>query len=380
MKFFGYAGAAAIATIMVATAPAQAVTAERKPFGTLADGTVVEAVTLRAGNGVSARIITFGATLQSLEAPDRKGRIADIELGYDDAQSYADHPNFWGASVGRYANRIAGGRFTLDGKTYQLPLNDKTNSLHGGTRGYDKLNWRIVSVKQGPVASVTFALTSPAGDQGYPGTLDVTATYSLDEKGNLTIDYDAKSDAPTIVNLTNHAIFNLAGEGAPGGILQHRMTIAASRFTPVNAALIPTGELKPVAGTVFDFTHPRVIEDGIRDGRDPQIVFGRGYDHNFVLDAGLTAEPKLAARVEDPASGRVLEVLSTEPGLQVYTGNFLDGTLIGKGGHLYRMGDGIALEPQKFPDTPNQPAFGSARVDPAHPYHHRMVFRLSTTG
>jgi aldose 1-epimerase len=358
---------------------ALAATAQREPFGTLPDGTAVEAVTLTGANGVSARIISYGATLQALRAPDRHGRIADIELGYDDLAGYVEHPNYFGVTVGRYANRIAGGRFTLDGKAYQLPLNDKTNSLHGGTKGFDKLPWRIVSVKQGAAgASVTLALASPAGDQGYPGALQVTATYALDDKGALTIDYEAATDAPTVVNMTNHAIFNLSGEGAGPGVLGHRLTIPASRYTPVDAALIPTGELRPVAGTVFDFTRGRTLADGVRDGRDPQIVIGRGYDHNFALDAGLTADPKLAARLEDPASGRVLEVLTTEPGLQIYTGNFLDGTLVGKGRHVYRMGDGIALEPQKFPDAPNRPAFASARVEPGRPYHHRMVFRVST--
>lgn len=362
---------------LLASTCAFAATAERSAFGTLPDGQAIEAVTLTGANGVKARIITLGATLQALDAPDRAGKIADVTLGYDDARSYVEHPNYWGQTIGRYANRIAGGKFTLDGKSYQLTQNDKANSLHGGTVGFDKRVWRIVSVKNGPVASVTLALTSPAGDQGYPGTLQVTTTYTLDDKGSLTIDFDAKSDAPTIVNLTNHAIFNMAGEGAPGGIYRHRLTIPASRYTPVNALLIPTGELKAVAGTVFDFEKGRIIEDGIRDGRDPQIVMGRGYDHNFVLDAGKTAEPKLAARLEDPASGRVLELLSDQPGVQIYTGNFLDGTLVGKGGHLYRMGDGIAMEPQLFPDTPNQPSFGSARVAPGQPYHHRMIYRVS---
>ncbi|MGK6319537.1 aldose epimerase family protein [Sphingomonas sp. DT-204] len=370
-------GVAPIVAGLLVSAGAHAATAERSAFGKLADGTVIEAVTLTGTNGVSARIITYGATLQALNAPGRDGKSVDVTLGYDDLQSYIDHPNYWGQTIGRYANRIAGGRFTLDGKGYRLTRNDKANSLHGGTTGFDKRVWRIVGVKSGPDASVTMALTSPAGDQGYPGKLEVTTTFTLDDKGSLTIDYDAKSDAPTVVNLTNHALFNMGGEGAPGGILQHRLTIPASRYTPVNAALIPTGELKPVAGTIFDFTRGRVIEDGIRDGRDPQVVMGRGYDHNFVLDAGRTAEPKLAARLEDPASGRVLEVLSDQPGVQVYTGNFLDGTLIGKGGHLYRMGDGIALEPQLFPDTPNQPAFGSARVAPGKPYRHRMIYRVS---
>lgn len=371
------AGAAAIA--LGGASGATAATAQRSVFGTLANGGKVEAVTLTNKQGVSARIITYGATLQSLHAPDRQGESADILLGYDDLDGYVSKPNYFGVTVGRYANRIAGGRFTLDGKSYQLPLNNGPNSLHGGDKGFDKQVWTIVSVKQGPAASVTMALTSPAGDQGYPGTLQATATYALDEEGALTIDYDATTDAPTVINMTNHAIFNLAGEGTAEPVLDHRLTIPASRYTPVNAALIPTGELKPVAGTVFDFTKGRIIHDGVRDGRDPQIVAGRGYDHNFVLDAGQTKEPKLAARLEDPRSGRVLEVLTTEPGVQVYTGNFLDGTLVGKQGHLYRMGDGIALEPQKFPDTPNQPQFGSARIDPGKPYHHRMIFRLSTT-
>ena len=368
----GVIGAAAMA------GTANAATARREPFGTLPDGTPIESVVLTGANGVSARIMTLGATLQSLSGPDRSGHVADVTLGYDDAASYVEHPNYWGQTIGRYANRIAGGRFTLDGKTYQLTLNDKTNSLHGGTVGFDKHVWQIVEVSQsGGLAKVALRMVSPAGDQGYPGTLTVTTTYTLDDKGSLTIDFAATTDAPTIVNLTNHALFNLAGEGAPGGVLTHRLTIPAHRYTPVNAALIPTGELKAVAGSPFDFTIGRIMDDVVRDGHDPQIVIGHGIDHNFVLDAGKTAEPKLAAKVEDLRSGRVLEVFTDQPGVQVYTGNFLDGTLIGKNRHVYRMGDGLALEPQLFPDTPNQPAFGSARVDPGHPYHHRMIYRLS---
>ncbi|RIA43680.1 aldose 1-epimerase [Hephaestia caeni] len=355
------------------------VTAQRSHFGTLADDTPIEAVTLTNDRGVSARIITYGATLQSLSAPDRAGKSADVLLGYDDLASYVDKPNYFAVTVGRYANRIAGGKFSLDGKAYQLTLNDGANSLHGGTRGFDRQVWRITDVKQGPVASVTLALTSPDGDQGYPGKVEATVTYALDEKNRLTIDFNATTDTPTVVNMTNHGIFNLAGEGAATGILGHKLTVPASAYTPVDATLIPTGELKAVEGGVFDFRKGRIIGEGIRDGSDPQIVIGRGYDHNFALDAGLTAAPKLAARLEDPGSGRVLEVLSTEPGVQVYTGNFLDGTLVGKHGHLYRQGDGIAMEPQKFPDAPNQPKFASARVDPGTPYHHRMIFRFSTT-
>ncbi|WP_294340004.1 aldose epimerase family protein [uncultured Sphingomonas sp.] len=364
-------------TATVAGGPALAATAKRGSFGTTADGTAVEAVTLTGANGVRARIITLGATLQAFEAPDRAGKLADITIGYDDVKAYEAKPNYWGQTIGRFANRIAGGKFTLDGKAYQVTQNDKANALHGGVRGFDKAVWRITDVKQGAVASVTMVLVSPDGDQGFPGTLNVTVTYALDDKGALTIDFGATTDKPTIVNLTNHALFNLAGDGSPTGVLNQRLTIPASRYTPVDAALIPTGQMVPVAGTVFDFTKGRSLGDGIREGRDPQIVIGRGWDHNWVLDKGITAEPGLAARMEDPASGRVLEVLSTEPGLQFYSGNFLDGTLVGKGGHLYRMGDGIALEPQKFPDTPNQPAFGSARLDPGQTYRHRMIYRVS---
>jgi aldose 1-epimerase len=365
------------ALLALASTSALAAEASRAPAGKLADGTAIEAITLKNARGVSATILTYGATLQKFAGPDRDGRIADVLLGYDDLADYVDHPNYFGVTVGRYANRIAGGRFALDGKTYQLPLNDKVNSLHGGGKGFDKQAWKLVSLKSGPTATLVLSLTSPDGDSGYPGQLDVTVTYTLDEQGNLGIGFDAGTSRPTIVNMTNHAIFNLAGEGSADGALGHRLMIPARAYTPVDANLIPTGELKPVEGSAFDFRAPRRVADGIRDGRDPQILFGRGYDHNYALDKGATKTPELAARLEDPASGRVLEVLSTEPGVQFYTGNFLDGTQAGKGGHLYRMGDGIALEPQKFPDSPNHPAFATARVDPGKPYHHQMIYRLS---
>ena len=364
------------AVLACAGQSALAAEARQESAGKLADGNEAQAITLKAANGVSARVLSYGATLQSLMVPGRTGKAADILLGYDDVQSYEKRPNYFGVTVGRYANRIAGGTFTLDGKAYQLPLNDKTNSLHGGFKGFDKQNWKVVSVKSGPVASVTFSLVSPDGDQGYPGTLTTRVTYSLDEKGNLGITFEAETDKPTVVNMTNHALFNMAGEGSPLGAMGQRLTMPASAYTPVDARLIPTGELRKVAGTVFDFRKGRRIADGLRDGTDEQIRFGRGYDHNFALDKGLTATPQLAARLVDPASGRMLEVLTTEPGVQFYTGNFLDGTLAGKGGHLYRMGDGIALEPQKFPDAPNQPGFLSARVDPGKPYRHVMIFRV----
>lgn len=367
----------ALAGLALTATDAQATTAHQDSAGKLADGTDVPAITLTAGNGVAARVLAYGATLQSLIVPDRAGRLADVILGYDDLASYVDHPNYFGVTVGRYANRIAGGRFVLDGHAYQLPLNDHGQSLHGGGKGFDKVVWQVVTVESGPVASVVLRHVSADGDSGYPGTLITTVTYSLDGKGNLGIVFEASSDKPTIVNMTNHAIFNLAGEGSADGAMDHVLTIPANAYTPVDAALIPTGELRAVAGSVFDFRSPRMISAGLRDGRDPQIVAGRGYDHNFALDKGLTTTPQLAARLTDPVSRRVLEVFTTEPGVQFYTGNFLDGTLIGKQGHLYRMGDGIALEPQKFPDAPNHPAFVSARVDPGKPYRHAMIYRLS---
>ena len=382
MRSFGrtdVAFAILVAATLLADGAAWAADAKREPAGQLMDGTAVEAITLSNAQGVSARILSYGATLQSLIAPDRNGNKADVVLGYDDVASYENRPNYFGVTVGRYANRIGGGRFTLDGRTYQLTQNDKTNSLHGGTKGFDKYNWRVVSVKDGPVASVVLAHRSPDGDQGYPGQVDATVTYSLDEKGALTIAFDAATTKPTVINMTNHALFNLAGEGSAEGAMGHRLTVPAAAYTPVDAKLIPTGELRPVANSVFDFRAPRVIAEGLRDGRDEQIRIGQGYDHNFALDKGQTATPQLAAKLEDPASGRVLEVLTTEPGVQFYSGNFLDGTYVGKKGHLYRMGDGIALEPQKFPDSPNKPNFLSARVDPGRPYRHVMIYRLSTT-
>ncbi|KLE35948.1 aldose epimerase family protein [Aurantiacibacter luteus] len=362
-------------------AASSASTAERGTFDRLPSGEAVEAVTLTGTNGVSAKIITFGATLQEFNVPDREGRVADITIGHDNIAAYLETPNYWGQTIGRYANRIAGGRFSLDGRNYQLTLNNGVNSLHGGAEGWDMRNWRIVSVDEdGPVASVTLALSSPNGDQGYPGTVNARVTYSLDDRGSLTIAFEATTDAPTIINMTNHALFNLGGEGWPYGTYDQRLTIPASQYLPVDATLIPTGERRGVEGTVFDFRNGRMMYDGVRDGADEQIVLGHGWDHNWILDKGRTARPELAARVEHTLSGRVLEVLSTEPGLQFYSGNFLVGELVGEDNLVFRMGDGIALEPQLFPDTPNQSDFGSARLDPGQTYRHTMIYRVSVAG
>lgn len=350
---------------------------DRALFGCLGDGTEIERITLSNGKGISASIITYGATLQAVMMPDWAGRVVDITLGHDQLEPYVERPRYFGVTVGRYANRIAGGRLVIDNRTYPLAVNDGANTLHGGGRGFDTQVWTVASVETGDVASVGLTLHSPDGDAGFPGALDARVTYTLSEQGDLSILFEAKTDKPTVVNMTNHAIFNLAGEGAPQGTSDHVLMIAAGWFTPVDANLIPTGFLKSVDKTVFDFRRPCQVAKGIRNGQDAQIRFGRGYDHNFVLDEGLTEFPKLAARLEDPASGRVLEVLTTEPGIQLYTGNRLDGTLPGKQGHLYRAGDGIALEPQKFPDSPNQSGFPSARLDPNKPYRHLMIYRLS---
>lgn len=371
--------AAGIATMAVGlgASGANAAQASRTQFGTTPDGVAVEAVTLSASHGISARVITYGATLQSVLLPDRMGRSSDVVLGYDDLAGYIAKPNFFGTTVGRYANRIARAAFELDGKKYSLVANDGPNSLHGGKKGFDKVVWTVAEVKSGPVASVTLNYVSADGEEGYPGTLKVSVTYSLDDNRTLTTRYEATTDKPTVVNLTNHSLFNLSGVGSGRGVLDQRLMVNADEYTPVDGTLIPTGELRAVAGTPFDFRNAAVIGARIRDASDSQIAIGRGYDHNFVLRGGVTETPKLAARIEDPVSGRAVELFTTEPGVQVYTGNFLDGTTIGKSRTAYRQGDGLALEPQKFPDSPNRPAFPSARLDPGQTYRQTSYYRFS---
>jgi len=359
-----------------ASAAVSAADVSRARFGE-ADGHAVEALTLTNKAGTKAEIITYGAALQSLKLADRHGHFDDVIVAPAKLEALIAKPQFMGATVGRVANRIAKGQFTLDGQHYQVPVNDGVNSLHGGPKGFDKQLWEVVSVNKGPVASVTLRYVSPDGDMGYPGNLTVYATYSLDERNQLTIDYKATTDKPTVVNLSNHAYWNLAGEGSPRGAMGLLLTIPADHYTPTDKGAIPTGEIRPVAGTVFDFRKPTAIGARVRDA-DEQIVFGKGYDHNWVVARTLSPTPRLLARVEDPVSGRVMEMLSNQPGLQFYSGNFLDATTIGKSGHLYRQGDAIVLEPQMFPDTPNQPKFGSVRLDPGQTYHNVIVLRFST--
>ena len=350
--------------------------ASRSAFGTMPDGQRVEAVTLDDDNGFTARIITLGASVQSLMLPDRTGKYADVVLAYPTLKDYLAKPQYFGSTVGRFANRIGKGRFTLDGKTYQLSINDGPNTLHGGAKGFDKVVWKITRVVSSPDPSVTMQYVSPDGDQGFPGTLTATATYTLKAGHELDIDYTATTDKPTIVNLSNHTYWNLGGEGS-GSIYDDVLTIPGDSITPVDATLIPTGEFRPVAGTDYDFRGGKPIGRDIRDGKDVQLLQGRGYDMNWVISRKATAAPRLVAKMEDPHSGRVLTLFSAQPGVQFYSGNFLDGTSVGKSGRIYRQGDAFVLEPQLFPDAPNHPDFGSARLAPGQTYRNRMIYRFS---
>ncbi len=381
MKVVALAAAACLGVVAQSAfvQDAGAATATQAPFGTLPDGKTVAAVTLRNLHGVSATVITYGASLQALIAPDRAGKPADIILGYAKLQDYLDKPQYFGATVGRFANRIAKGKYSIDGTAYRAPVNNGENSLHGGTTGFDKVNWTLVAVHggEGAPASVEMEYVSPDGDMGYPGQLTVHATYSLDEDDRLTITYMATTTKPTIVNITNHSYWNLAGEGASRSINEQKLTINADAYLPTDAGAIPTGEVRKVDGTVFDFRKPTAIGARVRDASDQQLVFGRGYDHNWVVSRTKASAPRVVATVEDAVSGRKLTLSSAQPGLQFYSGNFLDGTSSGKSGHIYREGDAFVLEPQIFPDTPNQPAFGSAVLSPGETYSNVLIYRFS---
>jgi aldose 1-epimerase len=369
--------AVAILVASLLAAPASA-SVSMHSFGTMPDGQDVTAIRLDNGHGLKLTVITLGAAVQSLKVPDRNGREADVVLGYDTLEGYLQKSAFFGATVGRVANRIASGRFTLDGKGYQIPLNNGPNALHGGAKGFDKVVWTLVSTRGGKRPSVTLRYVSRDGDMGFPGTLTATATYSLDEHNQLHIDYAATTDAPTIVNLSNHTYWNLDGEGSPAGAMNEVLTIPADAFTPTDSTAIPTGQFEPVAGTPFDFRRPTVIGSRVRDGRNAQLRFGRGYDHNWVISRTRPKGVQLMARLVDPPSGRVMEIFSNQPGLQFYSGNFLDGTIAGKSGHIYRQGDAVVLESQAFPDTPNHPSFGSIRLDPGQRYENHIVYRFTT--
>jgi aldose 1-epimerase len=352
------------------TLPAHAQTqVTSEPFGKLPDGTAVELYTLK-NPALEARILTYGGILVSLKTPDRHGQSADVVLGFDSLAPYTTNPAYFGAVVGRYANRIAHARFSLDGKPYSLFKNDGDGTLHGGKRGFDKVVWKARRIDNG----VELTYVSPDGEEGYPGTLTTILQYTL--TGNaLRIEAAATTDKPTVVNLSYHSYFNLAGQGR-GDILHHELKINASRYTPVDATLIPTGELASVAGTPFDFRKPTAVGARIGDDNE-QLKRGRGYDHNWVLDAP-PGELATAAEVFEPSTGRVLEVLTDQPGLQFYTGNFLDGSLTGKEGRVYQKRYALCLETQHFPDSPNHASFPSTELRPGQRYHTVTIYQFST--
>jgi aldose 1-epimerase len=351
----------------------------RHNFGTLPDGTAVEAIKLSNSAGMSVCIISFGASIQAVEVADKNGDFADVTTGYRTLDEYISRPQFFGSTVGRVANRLNNARFSLGGKEYVVPANDGPNSLHGGSQGFDKVNWDVVDCNEDDL-SVTLGYVSKDGDQGYPGTLTTFARYSLGDDNSLTVEYRATTDAATIVNLSNHAYWNLAGEGSQHDAMDHLLTIYAEDFLPVDAKLIPTGERRNVAGSAFDFRMPKPIRTHVRDADDEQIGFGRGYDHNWIIGARPSDDLRPMANLEEPHSGRTMTLLSNQPGLQFYSGNFFDGSTSGKAGKFYRMGDAIALEPQQFPDTPNQPEFGSIELHPGQTYSNIISWRFGVAG
>lgn len=359
-------------------AHAAGLSSEYKPFGKTNDGTAVEQYVLRNSHGMQATVITYGGVLQSLKVPDKHGKLDDVVLGFDDVQGYQGGTAFFGATIGRFGNRLAGGAFELDGKRYQVPLNDGPNSLHGGAQGFDKQVWQAKSVKDKDSVGVTLTYLSKDGEMGFPGNLKTEVTYRLNDHNELHIDYTATTDKPTVLNLTNHSYFNLAGAGN-GDILKQVATLHASHYTPVNATLIPTGELAPVKGTPMDFLKPTPIGQHIKADH-PQLKFAEpkqgGFDFNWALDTKGDVK-QLAAEVHDPESGRRLQLYTTEPGVQFYTSNFLDGSVKGKGGETYQHWSGFTLETQHFPDAPNQPSFASTRLNPGQTYTQHTIFKFT---
>lgn len=353
----------------------------KAPFGKTPDGTPVEIYTLRNSHGMEATIMTYGGIVTSLKVPDKNGNLVDVVLGFDTLDGYTNPKYvsacpYFGALIGRYGNRIGGAKFTLDGATYTLSANNGPNTLHGGTKGFDKRVWEVIKANVGPDGPrLELNYLSKDGEEGFPGNLNAFATYTLTEDNALRVDFRATTDKDTVCNLTHHSYFNLRGSG---NILDYQVYINADKFTPVDSTLIPTGELRSVSGTPFDFRTPMAIGARINDTNDDQIKFANGYDDNWVLNKKSPHELSLAARVIDPVSGRVLTVYTTAPGMQFYTGNFLDGTLTGKGGRVYQFRDAFAMEPQGFPDSPNHPNFPSTELKPGQTYTNTILYKFST--
>lgn len=364
-------------------APGSAPTISSEPFGQF-NGNAVQRFTLVNGHGLKVRILNYGGIIQSVEAPDHNGNTTDVVLGFPTLDDYVAHNSplgsgpYFGALVGRYANRIAKGTFALNGATYQVPVNNNGNSLHGGTDGFDHKVWASTTQQDDKSAALKLQYVSPAGEMGFPGTLTTTVTYTLDNDNKLTLHYQATTDAPTVVNLTNHSYWNLAGESS-GDVYAQKLTLNADDFTPTDPTQIPTGQIVPVKGTPMDFTQPTPIGAHINTP-DPQLMTGQGYDLNWVINRPSFNDNSLvqAAKVEDPASGRTLTVFTTQPGIQFYSGNFLTGTLVGTGGKTYRQSAGFALEAQHFPDSPNHPTFPSTVLDPGQTYDQTTVYQLGT--
>jgi aldose 1-epimerase len=383
--------AAATAAVLAASAPAASAAAahalsgpptiEQEPFGSVG-GVAVSRYTLRNGAGMTVKILTYGGIVQSVTVPDGPGGTIDVALGFPTLDDYVAHNSpiagggvYFGALIGRYANRIALGRFTLDGVTYQVPVNNNGNALHGGTAGFDQKVWAASTQHGADTVSLRLEYVSPDGEMGFPGTLTTVATYTLDNANRLSLTFHATTDKPTVVNLTNHSYWNLAGESS-GDVYEQSLWLNSELYTPVDATQIPTGTVNPTSGTPLDFAHPSAIGARVADA-DQQLLIGQGYDLNWVLRSGPNAHPVLAARARDPHSGRTLSISTTQPGIQFYSGNFLTGTLVGSGGTAYRQSYGFALETQHYPDSPNHPNFPSTVLRPGQVYQHTTVFELT---
>lgn len=379
-QLIAIAGVAGLAACSGTTAkPAEPASITSEPFGQVG-GTPVSRYTLTSGHGMRVRILNYGGIIQSIEVPDRTGRVGNVVLGFATLDGYLNNTGsaktYFGAIIGRYGNRIAKGAFSLNGTEYHLPINNNGNSLHGGSAGFDTKVWQASQQNGRDSVGLKLQYVSPAGEMGYPGTLTTTVTYTVNQKNELRIDYHATTDAPTVINVTNHSYFNLAGEDALD-VYDQKLTIRADHYLPTDSTQIPTGQIAPVQGTPFDFTSPTAIGAHI-SANDPQLLLAQGYDHNWVINRGDNAGPVEAAKAEDPQTGRTLTVSTTEPGVQFYTSNFIDGAFTGTSGHIYRQGAGFTMETQHYPDSPNQPNFPTTTLNPGLAYDSTTIFAFST--